>query len=282
MTAPVAVRGGTDASVALEAAEDFLLRRPVHNSLLLSLLHERAATSEPGRYWWVETDGDVVAFVFQSPLRFRALVSPADPCVLDALVARVAAEAPDLPGIMGDAASAAAFAGRWAERCATPVVPEEGQRIYRLDRLRQPSGLPGRFRRAHPGDRGVLVGWMAGFLDETGLNPFGPEELFDRHAARRGLWLWEVDGPVSMAAASPPTAGMSRIGFVYTPPEHRRRGFAAACVAALSARIRGDGLDCILHTQLQNPTSNAIYRRIGYEPVVELLIYRFGTQSGAA
>jgi predicted GNAT family acetyltransferase len=34
--------------------------------------------------------------------------------------------------------------------------------------------------------------------------------------------------------------------------------------------------ECILHTQLANPTSNAIYRRIGYEPVSEVLFYRFG------
>jgi uncharacterized protein len=275
VTASFAAGGGTDAAAALEAVERFLLRHPVHNSLVLGLLQDRVARPEPGRYWWVRRDADVVAFAFQSPLHFRALVSPADPCVLDDLVARMAAEAPQMPGIMGDAATAAAFAGRWAERRATPVLPVEGQRIYRLNGVRQPPDVPGRLRRAGPEDREVVVGWMAGFLEETGMNLFRPEELFDRHVAR-GLWLWEADGPVSMAASSPPTAGMSRIGFVYTPPEHRRRGFAAACVAALSTRIAGDGLDCILNTQLQNPTSNAIYRRIGYEPAAELLIYRFG------
>jgi hypothetical protein len=30
------------------------------------------------------------------------------------------------------------------------------------------------------------------------------------------------------------------------------------------------------YTQLSNPTSNAIYRAIGYEPVSEILRYRFG------
>ena len=31
-----------------------------------------------------------------------------------------------------------------------------------------------------------------------------------------------------------------------------------------------------LYTDLGNPTSNAIYRAIGYEAVAELLRYRFG------
>ena len=278
MTAGVAVQASPDPAVALEAAEGFLVRNPVHNSLVLSLLGERVAKPQPGRYWWAQEHGDdVTGFVFQSPLHFRAVVAPAAAHVLDALAARIAADAPEMPGIMGDAASAAAFAGHWAERRATPVLPVEAQRIYRLGRLRPPSGVPGGLRRAGDGDADLLLGWVTGFLEETGLHPLHPAELVDRHLAR-GLWLWvgETGEPVSMAVASPPTAGMSRIGFVYTPPEHRRRGYAAACVAALSQRVLGDGCDCILNTQLQNPTSNAVYRRLGYEPVVEVLIYRFG------
>jgi GNAT superfamily N-acetyltransferase len=276
--AAVAVHAGTDAAAALDAAEGFLVRDLVANSLLISLLLERVAVPQPGRYWWAENgDGEVAGFVFQSPLHFRALVAPALRPVLEALAARIAADAPDLHGIMGEAGSAAAFAGHWAERRAVRVVPEEAQRIYRLGRLCLPTEVPGRLRRAGEADGGVLLPWLEGFLDETGLHPLDPAELLERHLAR-GLWLWETEdgGPVSMAVATRPAAGMSRIGFVYTPPEHRRKGYAAACVGAVSAQVQGDGLDCILNTQLQNPTSNALYRRLGYEPIVEVLIYRFG------
>jgi uncharacterized protein len=38
----------------------------------------------------------------------------------------------------------------------------------------------------------------------------------------------------------------------------------------LAARRR-----CILYTDLGNPTSNSIYRRIGYRAVAECLRYRF-------
>ena len=281
MTAPAAVTvdASTDPAAALEAAEGFLVRHPVANSLVISLLLERAAAPQPGRYWWAsDPAGDVTGFVFQSPLPFRALVAPAARSVLEALVERIASDVPELPGIMGDAESAAAFAGHWAERRATPVQPEEAQRIYRLGRLRLPPGGEGRLRRAAAPDAGVLLGWVKGFLAETGVYPLDPEELLGRHLARGGLWLWETEAgePVSMAVASRPAAGMSRIGFVYTPPEHRRRGYAAACVAAVAEVVQAEGLDCILNTQLQNPTSNAIYRRIGFEPVVEVLIYRFG------
>ncbi len=85
------------------------------------------------------------------------------------------------------------------------------------------------------------------------------------------LWVWEVDGvPVSMAAHRAPVAGVSRVSLVYTPPEHRRHGYAAASVAALSQRLLdGDADACMIYTDLTNPTSNAVYQRIGYQPVAD-------------
>ncbi|MGH9918237.1 MAG: GNAT family N-acetyltransferase, partial [Nitrososphaerales archaeon] len=91
------------------------------------------------------------------------------------------------------------------------------------------------------------------------------------------LWLWETDRPVAMAGAPEAANGVARLGWVYTPREHRRRGFAGAVTAALSGQLLAHEADtCVLYTQLSNPTSNAIYLRLGYRPVSETLTYRFG------
>ena len=72
-------------------------------------------------------------------------------------------------------------------------------------------------------------------------------------------------------------ARVTRVGLVYTPPEHRRHGYAAACTAAVSqAALDAGAACCVLYTQLSNPQSNAIYRRLGYEPIQETVHYRFG------
>jgi len=45
-------------------------------------------------------------------------------------------------------------------------------------------------------------------------------------------------------------------------------------VAALSELLLGRGFEfCVLYTDLANPTSNAIYARIGYRPVRDFLMY---------
>jgi predicted GNAT family acetyltransferase len=67
-----------------------------------------------------------------------------------------------------------------------------------------------------------------------------------------------------------------RVTLVYTPPSRRGRGYASACVAALSAMLLGGGRRfCYLFTDLANPTSNRIYAKIGYRPVCDVDVYRF-------
>jgi uncharacterized protein len=78
-----------------------------------------------------------------------------------------------------------------------------------------------------------------------------------------------------MAVGCEPVKGVVRLSGVYTPPEKRKHGYGATCVLALSKHFRDSGYRCILYTDLGNPTSNSIYRRIGYKAVAEALRYRF-------
>ena len=57
---------------------------------------------------------------------------------------------------------------------------------------------------------------------------------------------------------------------MHTPRDRRGRGYGTAVTAALSAMLLARGHRfCFLYTDLANPTSNAIYTRIGYEPVCD-------------
>ena len=86
-----------------------------------------------------------------------------------------------------------------------------------------------------------------------------------------GIAVWEVDGePVSCAGFGSETPNGVRIGPVYTPPERRRRGYGSALTAHLTQQLLDGGRTfCFLYTDLANPTSNGIYRAVGYELVCE-------------
>lgn len=273
----IAVHSTSDPALALAAGAPLLLSRPDHNNIILSVLGERSARPEDGRYWWACRGDLVVGFAMQSSPGSRAVVAPAEQEVVVALADTMAVDAPDLPGVMAEADPAATFAGRWVEVRHVPARPVEAHRLHRMQTIRHPDGVPGAFRSAGPADRPVLLVWTAAFQKDIESDPFDPSAFVDRALVAGRLWLWEVDGePVSMAAVKAMASGIARIALVYTPPEHRRRSYAAACVAALSAQVLRTGAGCVLHTQLRNPTSNSVYRRIGFVPLAEVLIYRFG------
>jgi predicted GNAT family acetyltransferase len=259
--------------VVLERAEGLLTRDPVANNVMLTLLHARVAEPLPGRYW-VVNPAECAGVVFQSPTVFPALVSPMRAESVDAAVETIAAAAIELPGVNGDAATAARFAGAWTEATKSAATPVRGQRIHEVREVTRPRPAGGGFRRAETSETDLIVEWTRAFHDEIG-------EVGDlpAAAARRVVlgqfWLWDDGGPVSMAALSEPTAGVVRVQAVYTPENRRGHGYASGCVATLSARALEDNLRCILYTDVANATSNAIYRSIGYRAVSEGLRYRF-------
>ena len=91
----------------------------------------------------------------------------------------------------------------------------------------------------------------------------------------------DADPIVSIAGkASGDTPAGQRIGWVYTPPSLRGRGYDTSVVASLSRQILGEGKDfCFLFTDVHNPTSNAIYERLGYRVHGEAAGYRFPVPS---
>jgi predicted GNAT family acetyltransferase len=107
-----------------------------------------------------------------------------------------------------------------------------------------------------------------------------PDRWAEGRIAHGGITFWETpDGtPVSMAGALPKVAGQIRIAPVYTPPALRGRGYASAVTAAVSRAALTAGADeVLLFTDLANPTSNALYQRIGYRPVRDFAVHTFRT-----
>jgi ribosomal protein S18 acetylase RimI-like enzyme len=267
-----------DPSLAFDTCRAFLESRPVEHNIALTIVHERVAHPHEGRYWWTVEADRVSGYAWQSPVTFSAGLTPMSVPAVIALATRVSLDAPGLPGVIAEAGTAAAFAGRWTELRGTGAEPAEGQRIYRLDAVTEVPLPAGAVRAATMDDFDLLVRWTEAFNDETGSGG-GSADLDGTIRRRIGdgwMWVWDDGGVVATALVAPMVAGAARVGFVYTDPDHRGRGYAQGLVAALSRRALAEGATvCLLYTQLANATSNGIYRRIGYRAVSEVLRYRF-------
>ncbi|MDT0344190.1 GNAT family N-acetyltransferase [Streptomyces litchfieldiae] len=267
-----------DVTVYLAAAGDFLRSRPAEHTIHLTvadMLRTRGATvygDAPSLFgWWREADGSVGAALFQTPPRAVQVTHLPDAAVapLAKLLAGPAAGDAPPTAVELPRAPAEAFAAAWGP--GARVTHET--RLYRLGTLVPPDPAPeGRARIAGPADRDLLLSWTESFMADVGAPTTALADTVDDRLSHDGFVLWErPDGaPVSMASATRLIAGAVRIAFVYTPPEHRRHGYAGAVTAAASRRARGEGAaEVVLFTDLANPTSNAVYQRIGYRPVFD-------------
>lgn len=155
------------------------------------------------------------------------------------------------------------------------------QGLYDLTRVVPPDPLtPGALRVAGADDVDLVATWFGGAALDMRL-PSHEHEALRKSAAGRvaggGLFVWEHGGvPVSMASLQGATRHGIRVSFVYTPPDLRGRGYASACVAAVSERALAAGKRfCTLYTDLANPTSNAIYQRVGYKRIGDAVMIAF-------
>jgi predicted GNAT family acetyltransferase len=228
----------------------------------------------PGYRAWIVVDGgEPIAVATRTPPHNLVLAAPRTDNALELLVAGID---DDPPGVIGARPEVERFTDAWSARKHVTARRVFAQGIYTLEHVQPVPPAPGRTRSQEPGDTDLLIDWMQAFEAEA-LDHLEPDEERARRiveyrldAERAGMVLWEDDGPVCVAGFGGETPNGIRIGPVYTPPALRGRGYATALVAELSASLLAGGRRfCFLYTDLANPTSNAIYERIGYLRVCE-------------
>lgn len=278
-----------DAGAFLDRAAPVLGRDPAANNLPLGVAQH--VVDHPGSYddpafWIVEVDGIVVGAAMRTPPYPLILADPLDDAAPGAVALGLAGRGVGLPGVTANEPWASRFAAAWAGATGDAWHVGLGQGVYRLTAVEPPirpaGGAP---RAATEADRALLIAWLDAFADEALTAMIRDDRATERGIDARlgpgatgGFDLWEVDGrPVSLTGWTPIVGG-GRVGPVYTPPDERGRGYASSLVAHVSARLLdgggaagdgGGGGACFLYTDLGNPTSNAIYRRLGYEQIAE-------------
>lgn len=182
-----------------------------------------------------------------------------------------------IPGVVGEKELADRFTQEWCAAYGSRVKAVMAQRIYRLTEVIEPHFALGALRKAIMGDAELVESWTAEFFREAeGDEPFPKyRELYRERILQGNVYLWENGVPVSMAVSARPTRNGISIGTVYTPPEHRNRGYATSCVASLGKELLGEYRFCVLYTDLSNPVSNTIYKRIGFKEYCDSAQYSY-------
>jgi uncharacterized protein len=279
----VDVRLLDDPHAFLSEAGPLLLEDEARNNLVLGIAGTLAVSPDryaEKRFWVVRDGGETVAAALRTPPFNLVLAWPRDEAALEALAAGIEEE---LPGVVAAHPEVDAFTRLWSgtREIEPRVIREQG--VYALEHVQPLPGAPGAPRVATHDDAPLLLDWMLAFglevLDEDDPGRTEAQATVEHRLGSNdgGFLLWEDGGEaVCVSGWGGPTPNGIRIGPVYTPPALRGRGYATALVAELSQTLLDGGRSfCFLFTDLANPTSNAIYERIGYVRVCESRMVSF-------
>jgi predicted GNAT family acetyltransferase len=265
------------ASDFLREVRAYLEKREVVNGLMLGLairlVDEPLAYGSPPYFATVGDEHGSILAALMTPPHNLILYAEQESVreALELLARDLIGRTWPVSGTLGPARLVEAFAALWTRLTGATSQPGMSQRIYELRQVIHPRYSPGSLRPAVEDDTGLVVNWMDAFQQEAVPgSPPGSLDLLYRRIAERSVFFWDDRVPVSIALKTRPTQHGISVGGVYTPPEHRRCGYATSCVAALSQQLLDAGFEyCTLFTDLSNPTSNDIYQQIGYRPVCD-------------
>ncbi|MDQ3441013.1 MAG: GNAT family N-acetyltransferase [Planctomycetota bacterium] len=223
--------------------------------------------------------GAVAAVALMTPGRHMVMTrAPAE--VVVAFARHLHAHGVVPPGAQAPRDVVDTFAREWQTLTGAVAHSPVGMGIHEATRIILPARpAAGGMRVGNAGDRDLLSRWAVEFGHEIG-EPHLAEEgraITERRIAKGQLVIWADGGePVAMAGSAGATPNGIRINAVYTPPPFRNRGYATTLVASLSQQLLDAGRHfCFLYTDLANPTSNKIYRSIGYEPIAQSVRVEF-------
>ncbi|WP_426567525.1 GNAT family N-acetyltransferase [Streptomyces canus] len=272
----------------LARAGDFLRSRPaLHNTPLTDIenLRTRGADTrgaEDTFFGRLESGGEIRALCYRTP-RGHLSATPLSAEEAGTLAAHLAGLGHSPSGVIADHDTATAFAETWQRHTGATPVPFWRTHLYRLGTLTPPQPHPeGRGRIVGAKDREQVVRWCREFCVDVGeqssIDLIDSGAWADSRFGDRHFTFWETpDGtPVSMAAATSLVGGMIRVDPVYTPARLRGRGYAGAVTVEVSrAALAAGATDVVLFADPANPTSNALYQRLGYVRIADFTGYRF-------
>lgn len=275
-----------DVDEFLARAGDFLRSRPGPHVMQLTWaerVRKRGADAfgtEAPVFGVLERAGEVTGTFYRLPPRSLG-PSPLTPEQADSLAARLAALGHSPSRVSADRSTATAFAEAWQRHTgATPKLHATQVRLYGLGTLTPPEPLPaGRSRVLGEQDLDEAIFWCGEFSKAVGEDvTINADTWAETRYADKRYTLWETpDGtPVSIAGMNPLIGGQIQVDIVYTPAHLRGHGYAAAVSAEVSrAALAAGAKDVVLFADVANPTSNALYQRLGYRAITDWIAYDF-------
>ncbi len=274
----------TDIDEYLSQVQEYLMKNEARSNLALGIALQ--IKKDPLRYpqhflaaVFDLNDQPILVALMTMPYPLIVQGEHPDPKAIDLLIDYLLQHHFSLSGVNGPHEFSDLFSHQYTLKTGVHSELVISLRNYELKEVLSPPLPKGKFRLALANDEDIIQDFLLAFHAEAvreGAPPLS-KSLVQKQLQQGSIFAWEVDNEiVSIALKSRPCIKTITVGGVFTPPAKRNKGYASACVARLCQLLLDQGYErIVLFTDLSNPTSNAIYQRIGFKPVCDYHQYAF-------
>jgi ribosomal protein S18 acetylase RimI-like enzyme len=181
-----------------------------------------------------------------------------------------------IPGVMGHGDTALHFAEAWKQRTQADFQFAGKDYLYELQHIGNTQPVTGALQLAGREDMPELKPlFKAYYQEDLGITKTDQEleQSITGQLAESEIYLWNDEGVKSMVTAMLPFDSGVELANVFTPQEHRRKGYASACITEVCRALLERYARIVLFVDQENIAANALYKRIGFHVVDELNTY---------
>lgn len=265
----------SSAAVFADEVSDLLMRHEIQNNLLfLNIRGGIARDDTSGIFMATVKDNNghiLLTAIGTSPnptLLYETDNTPNDDA-LEFFTASLVKNNINIDLMMSETELAERFCASYGKLAGKSSNKVESLILYTLESVNRVDLSAGDFRKAAETDMYYLPYWLADFIPACHLGAYDLNiGTFNakRFISEGNAYVLEDEIPVTTAAYVRQTSSCGFIGYVYTPPQYRGRGYCTACVSRLSQWILDSGkIYCALYADRANPYSNKAYQKLGYK-----------------
>ncbi len=159
-------------------------------------------------------------------------------------------------------------------------IRKQESEIMELRQLNEIKPVAGSQRLALDEDIKLVADWMIQYQIEAMMDEADYEDAIQRATwliEHKELYLYEDEEEfvVSMAAVTRRLVHGVGVTYVFTPEEHRGKGYAAANVYYLCKTLLEQGFEfCTLYVDKKNPLSQRAYEKVGFQVIEDNYEYK--------
>jgi len=221
----------------------------------------------------ISTNNKIVLIALMTPPFKLLLFCENNNELLDFFIEKLIENNIEIPGINAINELAIIFSKKYTKLTNKSFIINNDLRLHELTKVNNVPNI-GTIRQANINDLYFLPYWFSDMEKSFGYKKEPISNYIERityQISTNKIFLLEDNNiPVSMVKIDRELITTCSINAVYTPPFFRSKGYATSLVSKASQIILDRGFKkAILYTDLANPISNSIYKKIGYIPVLD-------------